>query len=338
MQRNARVLVIDDEIVVLALIRAHLESEGYTVETAEDGVAGLEQARRLLPDAIICDIVMPRLDGFRLLAELRKDERTAAIPVALLTGLSGESGRQRAAAAGADAVLIKPLDRTELLAAARSLVTGRSAASQPVAGAPLRVAEPPAVSGRSERRHVALLLCENRDEAAVAALEEYRTHIGNVVLQYDGRIANAGEWPLVATFESPADVLPDYAGRAARAAVHMLDGAHDIDAGGVRRPSNQRGQSPRFGIALHLGEVTIHESRAGRAGDRAARMTVGGDAMAVALELLQHGREMRWPIAASAALVRAAGHTISVEPGAKGRFVADGRIMEALRITGSTSA
>jgi CheY-like chemotaxis protein len=343
MQRNARVLVIDDEIVVLALIRAHLESEGYTVETAEDGMAGLELARRLLPVAILCDIVMPRLDGFRLLAELRKNERTAVIPVALLTGLSGESGRQRAAAAGADAVLIKPLDRTELLAAARSLVTGRSAASQAWSGAPLQVAEPApaAVSGHGERHHVALLLCETRDDAVVssaAALEEYRAPIGNAVLQYDGRITNAGEWPLVATFESPAEMLPDYAGRAARAAVRILDGVHDIDSDGMRPPSGRSGQSLRLGIALHLGEVTLHESTAGRAGDRAARMTVSGDAMAVALELLQHGREMRWPIAASAALVRAAGNIVNVEPGAKGRFVADGRIMEALRITGITSA
>ncbi|HET8608899.1 MAG TPA: response regulator, partial [Burkholderiales bacterium] len=337
MQRNARILVIDDEIVVLALIRAHLESEGYMVETAEDGVAGLEQARRLLPDAIICDIVMPRLDGFRLLAELRKDERTATIPVALLTGLSGESGRQRAAAAGADAVLIKPLDRTELLAAARSLVTGRSIASQNPLGAPLRVAEPAsaAASSPSERRHVALLLCENRTDTAVAAarshdnsaaaLDEYRAHIGNAVLQYDGRIANPGKLLLVATFESPAEMLPNYAGRAAKAAVRILDGAHDINADGIRNPSDRHSQMPALGIALHLGEVTIHESAAGRAGDHAARMTVSGDVMAVALELLQHGREMGWPIAASAALVRAAGNSINVESGVKGRFVADGR-------------
>ncbi|HET8609644.1 MAG TPA: hypothetical protein VFM11_07875, partial [Burkholderiales bacterium] len=59
--------------------------------------------------------------------------------------------------------------------------------------------------------------------------------------------------------------------------------------------------------------------------------------MAVALELLQHGREMGWPIAASAALVRAAGNSINVESGVKGRFVADGRIMEALRVTGSNA-
>lgn len=350
MQRNARVLVIDDEIVVLALIRAHLESEGYMVDTAEDGVAGLEQARRVLPDAIVCDIVMPRLDGFRLLAELRKDERTAAIPVALLTGLSGDSGRQRAAAAGADAVLIKPLDRTELLAAVRSLVTGRSAAAQTLSGAPLRVAEPApaAAAGRGERRHVALLLCESRDDLAVAAarsygnpaaaLDEYRVHIRRAVVQYDGRIADPGELPLLATFESPAEVLPDYAGRAARAAARILEGARDIDADGMRSPTDRRGQLPALGIALHLGEVMIHESTAGRAGDHAARMMVSGDAVAIALELLQHGREMRWPIAASAALVRAAGNAVNVEPGVKGRFVADGRIMEALRVTGSAGA
>ncbi|MGH8600850.1 MAG: response regulator [Burkholderiales bacterium] len=343
MQRNARVLVIDDEIVVLALIRAHLESDGYMVDTAEDGVAGLEQARRMLPDAIICDVVMPRLDGFRVLAELRRDERTAAIPVALLTGLSGDTGRQRAAAAGADAVLIKPLDRGELLAAARSLVTGRSAASQTRTEAPLRVAEPaPAtVSGRSERRHVALLVCENRNDAAhgnpAATLDEYRVPIGNAVLLYGGRIANPGESPLVAMFESPAKKLPDYAGRAARAALRIFDDARDVNANGMRNPDH-RGQLPALGIALHLGEVVIHESTAGRAGDLAARMTVGGDAMAVARELLQHGREMRWPIAASAALVRAAGNAVNIEPGSAARFVADGRIMEALRITDSTGA
>lgn len=338
MQRSARVLVIDDEIVVLALIQAHLESEGYVVETAEDGVAGLEQARRLLPDAIICDIVMPRLDGFRLLAELRKDERTAAIPVALLTGLSGEIGRTRAAGAGADAVLIKPVARAELLAAVRSLVAGRSAAPAVIAQAPRSAnATAAAVSGRVEQRHVALLLCEIRNYADVAAtlsagelaemLNGHRARVCEAVVQHDGWIARSNDEPLAAVFESPPQVRPDYAGRAAEAAMRIVRDARSVDARG--------NLSLVPGIALHLGEAVLNGVASVGAGNENGQVTVGGGAMVVAQELLRCGRQAHWAIAASTALVRAAGAAIDADRGAAARFAVDGQTMEMLEITGS---
>jgi CheY-like chemotaxis protein len=344
LQRSARVLVIDDEIVVLALIRAHLEAEGYVVETAEDGMTGLEQARRLLPDAIICDVVMPRLDGFRLLAELRRDPRTAAIPVALLTGLSGDTGRQRAAAAGAEAVLIKPLDRGQLLAAVHALVGGRGAASGSDGQAPQREPDaPPAASARVARRHAALLLCENRGSGGVgefggpaAALDTQRARIYDAVLQYDGRIANTGDSLLVAMFESPPKTLPDYAGRAVGAALQIMQDTSATNTNGIFGFSGRDGKAPALGIALHLGEVAVGEPAAGSIGGRGGGAALTGDTMTVALELLRHGREMRWPIAASAALARAAGKRVDVDNGAAVHFVVDGRAIDALPVTGNT--
>ena len=79
------VLVVDDAADTRELFALHFMSQGFDVETAPDGIAAIEAARRLHPDIIVMDVMMPCLDGIRATRELKRDPRTANIPVVLLT-------------------------------------------------------------------------------------------------------------------------------------------------------------------------------------------------------------------------------------------------------------
>ena len=116
------VLVVDDQESLRQLIRVNLELEGYTVVEAADGVECLEQARRWHPDVITLDVVMPRLDGLTVAAELNADAELAAIPVIVVTTSGRPADMVRARAAGVDAYLTKPYDPDELVQAVRALV------------------------------------------------------------------------------------------------------------------------------------------------------------------------------------------------------------------------
>lgn len=110
-----RVLVIDDN----ADMREYLErllSSDYTVMTAGDGVAGIAAARKHLPDLVLSDVMMPGLDGFGVLATLRREPLTQHIPVVLLSARAGEESTVEGLEAGADDYLIKPFTARELLA------------------------------------------------------------------------------------------------------------------------------------------------------------------------------------------------------------------------------
>ena len=115
-------LVVDDQESLRRLIRVNLELEGYAVVEAADGVECLEQARRWHPDVITLDVVMPRLDGLTVAAELNADADLAGIPVIVVTTSGHPADMVRARAAGVDAYLTKPYDPDELVDAVRALV------------------------------------------------------------------------------------------------------------------------------------------------------------------------------------------------------------------------
>jgi DNA-binding response OmpR family regulator len=113
--RKARILIIDDDIGFRDLLRLHLSAMGYQVRIAEDGVDGGRALLADAPDLIISDVNMPFLDGFELLALLRADESTAAIPVILLSGRSDGDSMAKAVDLGAADFLTKPVTRDQLL-------------------------------------------------------------------------------------------------------------------------------------------------------------------------------------------------------------------------------
>ena len=111
-----KILVIEDEAAVRKLTLQALQSKGYIAIVAEDGETGVEIAKRELPDLILCDIGMPRMDGYATLAALRQDPVTAAIPFIFLTGLTDRSNIRQGMQLGADDYLTKPFTIAELLA------------------------------------------------------------------------------------------------------------------------------------------------------------------------------------------------------------------------------
>jgi DNA-binding NarL/FixJ family response regulator len=111
------ILVVEDEPRTRANLVTILEMEGYRVLSAADGRAGLERARLERPDVILCDVMMPGLDGYAVLQALREDPATAAIPFIFLTA-KGERVDVRAGMdRGADDYLTKPASATDLLSA-----------------------------------------------------------------------------------------------------------------------------------------------------------------------------------------------------------------------------
>jgi len=116
-QGMARVLVIDDEAAIADVLRMLLEFRGHEVITADDGSRGYATAQRQAPDVIVLDLMMPVMDGFTTLEALRSDERTATIPVVILSALSSNDVKQRCHDMGVRAILQKPYKPEDLLRA-----------------------------------------------------------------------------------------------------------------------------------------------------------------------------------------------------------------------------
>lgn len=111
------ILVIEDEFQVLENTEEILELGGYRVVTASNGFDGLEAVRREQPDLIICDVMMPKLDGYEVLEALRANPKLALIPFIFLTAKADRADLRQGMALGADDYLTKPFTPKELLAA-----------------------------------------------------------------------------------------------------------------------------------------------------------------------------------------------------------------------------
>jgi CheY-like chemotaxis protein len=106
-QTAACLLLIEDDRFLRKAAEVMLRRQGFTVIAAENGQAGLEAAREHLPDVILCDLVMPRMQGFQVITALKADARTSAIPVIVMSNLGQEGDVQRAMAAGAVSYVVK---------------------------------------------------------------------------------------------------------------------------------------------------------------------------------------------------------------------------------------
>src|SRR5215831_1109013 len=115
---SERLLIIEDELPMRTALQDLLAAEGYRVLSAADGETGLRRALEEKPDLILLDIMMPKLDGFALCAELRRLERR--MPVLMLTAKGLVQDRVTGLDAGADDYLLKPFSTEELLARVRA--------------------------------------------------------------------------------------------------------------------------------------------------------------------------------------------------------------------------
>src|SRR5216683_2768615 len=117
-----KVLVVDDEPVLVETIAYNLEQAGYEVMTAADGASALEVARRERPDLVILDIMLPEMDGLEVCRLLRRENSTATTPIMMLTAKGEEIDKVVGLEVGADDYVTKPFGRRELLARLKALL------------------------------------------------------------------------------------------------------------------------------------------------------------------------------------------------------------------------
>lgn len=117
-------LIVDDQQEILDFIRA-IFKDNYQIVTARDGETGVSQAIELIPDIVISDVMMPKLDGFQLCETLKQDERTCHIPIVLLTAKADEADAHIGLETGADDYLVKPFKTKTLITRVKNLIDNR---------------------------------------------------------------------------------------------------------------------------------------------------------------------------------------------------------------------
>jgi DNA-binding NarL/FixJ family response regulator len=115
-----RLLLIDDDPNLILLVKDYLEFRGFEVDTAENGREALEKLSQDLPDMIICDIMMPEMDGYALVEQVRQDTRTSWIPILFLSAKGQSNDRIKGLNMGADVYMVKPFEPEELVAQVES--------------------------------------------------------------------------------------------------------------------------------------------------------------------------------------------------------------------------
>lgn len=113
--KKSKILVVDDEIDLRLLLKERLEMDGYDVEVAEDGEKALRTAKKTLPDLILLDVMMPRIDGFNVLERLKKDRLTMNIPVILLSARGESEAVKKGISDYAEKYILKPFDYEQLV-------------------------------------------------------------------------------------------------------------------------------------------------------------------------------------------------------------------------------
>ena len=116
------VLLIEDEPNIIEAIRFILSRDGWSVATHSDGADAVAAVASERPDVVILDVMLPGRSGFEILADLRANAATAALPVLMLTAKSQTRDREMAERVGASKFMTKPFSNTEILASVRSLV------------------------------------------------------------------------------------------------------------------------------------------------------------------------------------------------------------------------
>jgi len=246
MSDKATVLVADDRKDNLDLVRDLLVMEGYQVMTAVDGQEALEKIGQHLPDLVILDLNMPRLNGYQVCERLKADPLTADIPVLMLTAWAGPDQRVKGLQLGATDYLAKPFDYRELLARVETrLRTKQEADRLRAAQKTIRetferyvsprvvermLADPTRVRLSGAQQTITVLFADLRGYTALAeilppaqlvdVLTGYLTVAVEAVLAYEGTICRYAGDLIMAMFNAPL-VQADHALRAARAAFRL---------------------------------------------------------------------------------------------------------------------
>src|SRR5262249_46334364 len=196
-----RILVVDDDAWILRMVTTVLEKRGYEVEVARDGEEGLAQAQASPPDLIISDVMMPRLDGWALVKQLRSRPELALVPVIFLTALGSDEDRIRGFRLGADDYLAKPFRFEELdLRVAKALrhraadlATSAQLRAIKAPEGPITRGKPPGIHGSLDQLGLSslLIVLEMERKSGVLVLthsDPNATETGRIFLR-NGRVA-----------------------------------------------------------------------------------------------------------------------------------------------------
>ncbi len=118
------VLVVEDSVTQREMITDLLRGSGLTVDVASDGVEALEQIQGHLPDLVVLDIVMPRMNGYEVCRRLKADPKTQDVPIVMCSSKGEEFDRYWGMKQGADAYIAKPFQPTELVGTVKQLLRG----------------------------------------------------------------------------------------------------------------------------------------------------------------------------------------------------------------------
>jgi DNA-binding response OmpR family regulator len=119
-QSRACILVVDDDVDIARFVEMNLVMEGFDVVVAHDGAAALEMVRKVTPDLVILDLMMPEVDGVEVTRRLRADAMTSALPIIMLTAKGQTPDKVLGLQAGADDYMVKPFDTLELVVRVRN--------------------------------------------------------------------------------------------------------------------------------------------------------------------------------------------------------------------------
>jgi len=120
-RENLVVLVVDDSVTVRKVTSRLLERQGMEVITAKDGVDAMQVMHDTVPDIVLLDVEMPRMDGFEVASQMRHIDRLSEVPIIMITSRTGEKHRQRAEALGVNGYLGKPFQESALLSVIHTL-------------------------------------------------------------------------------------------------------------------------------------------------------------------------------------------------------------------------
>ena len=132
--KQKKILIVDDEPDFVETVRFPLETEGYSVLVASDGEEGLHQARKEVPDLILLDIMLPKMDGYKVCRLLKFDERYRHIPILMMTAKTQPKDRVLGMDTGADAYITKPFDVEQLVEHVKSYLSNEFGGMSSVLG------------------------------------------------------------------------------------------------------------------------------------------------------------------------------------------------------------
>jgi adenylate cyclase len=286
----ARILVVDDIVDNVEILRTRLTSLGYEVVVAGDGEQALAKVREALPDLILLDIMMPKIDGLEVVKQLKADSKMPFIPVILVTAKVDPKDVVKGLDAGGDDYLSKPIDQGALVARVRAMLRIKALHDEvqtlneglaakvrdqveelervgrlrrflapQVAQAIVSAGDDAMLEKR--RREVVALFCDLRGftafseiaepEDVMSLLGEYHAALGPLIYKYEGTLERFLGDGMMVLFNDPLP-CPDAPWRAARVAIEMRDAVATLAPGWKRK-----GHLLGFGIGLAQGYATM---------------------------------------------------------------------------------